>query len=143
MAITGQFYNHTLDDFASGSNIPGDTYKVVLLSASYTFDATDTTYADISAAEVSGGGWTAGGYTLGSVVIETTATNAVKFDAADVSQALSGASLASVKHFAIINSTDSNRLLFLFTSDVTITWPDGTTAAINWPAAGIMVITPA
>ena len=68
MAITGQFFNHTLDDFASGSNIPGDTYKLVLVSASYTYDATDTNYTDLSANEIYGGGWTQGGYTLASVV---------------------------------------------------------------------------
>jgi hypothetical protein len=143
MATTGQLYNHTLERFFEGLNAEGDTYKVVLLNTAATFSATHTTAAQVIAtgAEVYNAayGWAQGGVALSGVSIAVHSTSGVKFDAADVSQAITG-TLDPFYKFIISNSTDDKVVAF-FTLEAPITMTAGNNLGIVWPANGIITVT--
>jgi hypothetical protein len=104
---TLQLYNHTAQRFASGANSSTDTYKAKLLSAG-TFDATNTTLAATGGTEVANGnGYTTGGATLANVAVTTVTTNDAKFDADDVTWAISGGTVTAVAA-VLYNDTDAN-----------------------------------
>jgi hypothetical protein len=104
---TLQLYNHTAQRFASGANSSTDTYKAKLLSAG-TFDATNTTLAATGGTEVANGnGYTTGGATLANVAVTTVTTNDAKFDADDVTWAISGGTVTAVAA-VLYNDTDTN-----------------------------------
>jgi hypothetical protein len=104
---TLQLYNHTAQRFASGANSSTDTYKAKLLSAG-TFDATNTTLAATGGTEVANGnGYTTGGATLANVTVTTVTTNDAKFDADDVTWAISGGTVTAVAA-VLYNDTDAN-----------------------------------
>lgn len=65
-------------------DMDNDTFKIALMAATYTPDATHSTWSDVSAYEISGTGYSAGGATL-SGVTWTRTTGTVKFDATDAS----------------------------------------------------------
>lgn len=138
MASTIQLYNHTVNKFNSGSNDVADTYKVMLLDDSAAFDATDTTIADVDTNEVYGNGWPLGGFTLTSVTIAIDDTDGSKFDAADVSQLISGGTLGPYYKIAIYNASDADALLAFITLESAITITSGNNAAIQWNTNGIV-----
>lgn len=107
MALTINLYNHTTRLFGDGSFIPDDTYKIMLCTAA-TFDATNTTLADITKTEVADdNGYTTSGQTLTGVAVTTVATNGAKFDADDVSWTATGGPITA--SFAILyNDTDTD-----------------------------------
>jgi hypothetical protein len=105
---TIQLYNHTAQLFASGACTDADTYKMELLSADASFDATDTILADVDntgSYEVDGNGWTTGGEELLDVVIETITTNDARFDASDVLVEAVGGASGPYSFFVIYNDT--------------------------------------
>ena len=143
MPTTAQLYNHTLPNFFSGANIAGKTYKVKLYENDATFDATDTTLAaaESGATEVSGNGWPAGGYTLTGVTSAVHDTNGVKFDAADVIQAISGGDLGPYRKYILYNDTEADDPpLVFFTRDADVTVEDGNSAGIIWDTDGIIAV---
>jgi len=141
MAITITLYDHTINRFNEGENLEGDTYKLMLLDTAV-FDATHTTLAEVIAdsdGEVFDNGWPEGGFTLTSVSIAVAGTNGGKFDAADVSQAISGGSLGSYSHAVIYKDTavyDPPVAFIALESAITVT--TGNNAAIEWHADGII-----
>lgn len=135
-------YNHTVARFVTGANAAADTYKVMLLSSSASFNATHTTLDQVSntgSYEVYGNGWPQGGFTLTGVTLALATTNDAAFDAADVSQAISGGALGPFSAYVIYNDTDSDNPPLAYvalTSAQTVS--DGNTAGIAWDADGIV-----
>jgi len=141
VAVTISLYNHTAAKFADGSFIPGDTYKVKLLTAA-TFDATNTTLAATGGTEVANdNGYTTGGATLGSVAVTTVTTNDAKFDAADATWTASGG-VITASYGIIYNDTDANDPPVAFIDfGGSETAGDGTDFKIIWNASGIFTWT--
>jgi hypothetical protein len=142
---TISLYNHTASRFVLGLNGVGDTYKVMLLSSSASFNATHTKLTEVSNAaayEVYGNGWTQGGVTLTGVTLALATTNDAAFDANDVAQAISGGSLGPYSAYVIYNDTDTDDPPVAY---VALTAPqtiaDGNTAGITWDADGIVKFT--
>ena len=139
---TLQLYNHTAQRFMSGANATTDTYKVMLLNATATFNAAHTTLSEVSNAnayEVFGNGWTQLGEALTSVVVSLITANDAMFDAADISKAISGGNLGPYKALVVYNDTDTNDppvvYLQLTTETTTV---DGTSVVIQWPSTGLV-----
>lgn len=140
MAVTISLYDHTAKRFADGSNIAGDTYKVLLATAA-TFNAANTTLAGITYTEVaSGSGYTTGGVTLANVAI-TQSGNDAKFDADDAVWTASGGSI--VASYAILyNSTDANSPPLAFIDfGGSQTAESGSDFKLIWNASGIVTFT--
>lgn len=142
MAVTISLYNHTVRRCADGSNAAGDTYLINIYTAA-TFDATATTKtaAESGATQVA----TANGYTqnaknLSGVTITTVTTNDAMFDAADVTWAASGGSIAGA-YAIVFNATDSNAPVAFIDFGGTQTAGDGTDFLIAWNASGIIAFT--
>jgi hypothetical protein len=77
-------FNDFLEELFKGNiDLDGDTFKAIILDNTYTPDASDHDYADVSAYELeTGSGYTAGGEALSQSVAETDGT--VTFDADDI-----------------------------------------------------------
>jgi hypothetical protein len=138
MAVTISLYNHTARRFADGSNIAGDTYRLMLCTAA-TFDAANTTLAAITKTEVANGnGYTTNGPALTGVTITTVTTNDARFDADDVTLAATGGSIEA--EFGILyNDTDTNDppVAFINFGEVK-TAAAGTDFLVVWNADGIV-----
>ena len=138
---TLQLYDHTAQRFASGANSSADIYKVKLLSAA-TFDATNTTLAATGGTEVANGnGYTTGGQTLAGVAVTTVTTNDAKFDADDVTWAVSAASITALAAI-LYNDTDTDDppVAFIdFGGSRTVN--SGSSFVLNWNADGIFTWT--
>jgi len=77
-------YNSFTEDVGKNNiDLDGDTFKIMLVTDSYTESAAHAKRSEITN-EVSGPGYTAGGNTLGSVVF-TKSGNVTTFDAANTS----------------------------------------------------------
>jgi hypothetical protein len=141
MPVSISLYNHTARLFATGANAAADTYKVKLLTAA-TFNATHTTLAATGGTETaSGTGYTTGGQALASVTVNTVTTNDAAFDAADLTWAASGGSIAAA--FGILyNDTDTDDPPLAFIDfDGTQTAGSGTDFKIVWNSSGIFTFT--
>lgn len=138
---TIQLYNHTAALFASGTCIAGDTYKVMLLNSSASFNAAHTALTTVSNAgayEVSGNGWDVGGEPLASVAIGTVTTNDAAFTAANLLVNISGGSLGPYSAYVIYNDTDANDPPLAFvTLTAAQTVADGGVAGAIWNTDGI------
>jgi hypothetical protein len=148
MPTTVQLYDHTLLRFAQGHNVNGDTYKVMLLNNDATFDATDTTLAEVAGTltngvrdhEVSGIGWDNGGEVLSNAGSVINSPAGAKFDADNLSVLITGGDLGPIYKFVLFNDTDADDPPLLFcTHSVPITVPNGNNAGVIWPSIGIIV----
>ena len=141
MAPSISLYNHTTARFASGANSPSDTYKLMLCSAA-TFNAANTTLADITKTEIaSGTGYTTGGAILTGVAVTTVTTNDAKFAANNVSITASGGSISATGAI-LYNDTDADDPPVAFLNfDGTITAADGVPFVVQWNANGIVTFT--
>ena len=113
-------YNSFRKYMADGTiDMDSDTFKIALLTSSYTPNAAHTIFGDVSGNEITGTGYTAGGATLASVTW-TYSGGTATFDAADVSW--SGATF-TCRYAVIYKSGTANAIanplvkLFDFTSD--------------------------
>lgn len=61
MAISSQFYPNAGAAIFNNEIDSGDTFKLMLLTSSYTYSNAHTVVGDVSANEISGPGYTAGG----------------------------------------------------------------------------------
>lgn len=142
---TVSLYNHTALRFLNGSNSAGDTYKVMLLSSSASFNAAHTTLTQVSNAgayEVSGNGWAAGGPSLANVAFSTVNTNGAMFDADDAQVNITGGSLGPFSSYVVYNATDADSPPVAFiTLDAAQTIATGNSVLLNWNAAGIVSFT--
>jgi len=139
---TSSLYNHTAKLIMSGTCIAGDTYKVMLLNSSASFNATHTTLAQVSnsgAYEVYGNGWTQGGLALTSVAIDTITTNDAMFDAADLLVTATGGAIGPYSAYVIYNDTDTDDPPLVYTAlTAPVTVAEGAVAGMIWPATGII-----
>lgn len=142
---TFSFYNHTAQLFQSGQIAATDTFKVVLLNSSATFDATDTTVAEVTSTgtnEVSGNGWASSGVTLSGVTITSVNTNDSMLDATDVSVAITGGDLGPFSAYVIVDTTITGSApLGHILLDSATTILENNNAVIAWNANGIIRIT--
>jgi len=140
-----QLFNHTARAMIAGEFVAADTYKIMLLNETATFNAAHTTLTQVSNAaayEVYGNGWTQGGETLASVAISTITTNDAMFDAADVIKAITTGGLAAYKALVIYDDTDANDppLCYLQLTEE-VTTPAGVSVGVFFPADGIIKAT--
>lgn len=142
MPTTARLYNHTMSRFFTGENSAGNTYRVGLMTGG-TFIPAATTLAQaiVGGTVVSGNGWPVEGVALTGVTVAVHETDGVKFDAADVSQAISGGSLGPYRQYIIYNDTDvDDPPVAYYERDSNLTIPDGAAAEIFWHANGIISV---
>jgi len=136
--MNGVYNKMKYDTLKKLIDLSGDTFKVILLDNTYSFDADHNTYADVSAKELpTAGGYTAGGVTLGSpTVTEDDANDKAVFDGADVEWT----SASFTTHYAVIyNSTVSDHLICCIDFGADKTVASGT-FKIQWNADGIITL---
>ena len=90
-------------------DLENDTIKVGLLSINHIFDATDSTWADVSANEVSGTNYSAGGNTITGKAV--TVGNTTKWNATDTT--FTNVTLTAY-HAVIYDTTNSDSLICSF-----------------------------
>ena len=78
MAVYGGFVSEMLNDW-----ITGKTIKACVMTSAFTWSATATTYADVSATELSDTGYTAGGVAVTGLTV-TVVDGLVSLDCDDV-----------------------------------------------------------
>lgn len=137
--MADMIFNSFKEGIADGTfDLDGDTLKIALFTSSYTPDATDIVFADLSN-EVSGTGYTAGGATLSSVTWNRSGGTAT-LDAADPQWTTASftARYAVVYKSGTANSlTDPLICLLDFGSDKTVT---SGTFTVSFNASGIMTL---
>ena len=81
MAVTVHNYNQFLLQLGDGTlDLDSHTFKAALMSPSFSFNATNTVWADVSSTEIAAGnGYTSGGKALTSVTY-TQSLGVVTFD---------------------------------------------------------------
>jgi hypothetical protein len=143
MPVTVNPYNKTLTRFASGQNVAGDEYKLILCTAA-TYNITHEVLGDLTYTEVANGnGYTTGGKVLESVVFNqvdtgTGSLDGCSFDADDVIWFATGAGI-SASHGILVNSTDANTPVLLFVDfGGTVTAADTQEFRITWSSNGII-----
>lgn len=147
MSASITIYNKFLEYMADGTiDLDGDTFKVALVSSTYTPSAsTHTVYADITNELSTANGYTAGGATLGTVTW-TESGGTVTFDAADASWTASGGSITA-RYAVIYDDTPSTPVakplvayVLLDTTPADVTATDGNTFTLSWNASGIFTL---
>jgi hypothetical protein len=111
-----------------------------LLSSSASFDATDTTLADVSNSNsylVSGNGWGATGEVIADWSADVYGSDGAQISATDITVEISGGDLGPFTHYLIHNSTD-DAAVALVTLDPAKTVPDGEVAHIPWAEAAVL-----
>lgn len=94
---TPKWYGKALLAVAQGSlDLDTGTFKLMLVTSSYTPDQDTHDFRDdLGANEASGGsGYTAGGFTITPTLSYDAASNEVRWDTGDISQAITGGPLA-------------------------------------------------
>lgn len=142
MATSVEEYYQAGELIAKGIDLSTGTYKVALVDSNYTFDATDTQWADASGDEISGTNYTTGGETLSGLSV-TQSTGTTKWDATDVTW--SNATLTcrrAIIYYSGSFDSKTNPLLFaiLFDdtpADVSVT---GTDFKVIWHDDGLISI---
>jgi len=140
------FYNQFAELVADGTiDLDNDTFKLALLTSSYTPNAaSDTTFSVIDANEhAAENGYSAGGEALTSVTWGQS-SGVGTFDAADVEWTASGGSITAryaVLHDSTVGGAGDLIGYFLLDStpaDVTAT--DGNTLTVQWHGDGIFTL---
>jgi hypothetical protein len=138
MAVSVEEFDHLKKMIRTDLDLDSDTFKVALVSSSYTFDSTDTQWADMSANEISGTGYTAGGETLTSVTVSAAGV----FDAADTVWSTATITMrrailyASGTFGSLTNPVMISYLLDDTPADVVVSAADFT---LVWNASGIII----
>lgn len=145
MAVTAKLYGLFLKSLANKEiDLDTDTIKVMLTTSAYVPNQDTHQYKSSVTNEVTGTGYTATGATLTSpTVTYDTATNVLKFDAADTSWAASTITARYAVIYDATPATDATRPLIGyvdFGADVSST---AAAFTITWDAAGIFTITAA
>lgn len=144
MAVTAFWYGVPIKNLLTGANtidFDSDTLKVALTTSSYTPDQDTHDFFNDVTNEITGTGYTAGGATLGSkAVTYDTASNEIRFDAADTSWTTATfTARRAVVYKDTGNAATSPLICWIdFGADVSVT---AGTFLITWAATGIAKIT--
>lgn len=143
MAVTSKWYSQAFDSaFKKKIDVSADTFKVVLVTSSYTFDQDTHNFKDDITNEITGTGYTAGGATLTSPTFNyTSGTNTFAFDGADVAWTSATFTARGAVIYDATPGTDATRPLLVFVdfgADVTVT---AGTLTLTWDSAGVASIT--
>lgn len=123
-------------------NLTSDTWKILLLSNSYTPDTSGTGHqykSDLGANEITGTGYTAGGITLASLTLTWDGTNGRWVWASTTTPQWTSATF-SAYYAAVYDSTpstDATRNLATLINFGGVKSPSAGNFTINWPATGI------
>lgn len=136
------FYNSAKKKLLDGSiDLDTDTFKAMLVTASYTPDQDAHDFRDDVTNEVSGTGYSAGGATLGSVTLaQDNTNNRAVFDAADTawaSSTITARGAVIYKSRGGASSADELLCYIDFGADKTST---NGTFTIQWDSAGIFYV---
>lgn len=134
-------YNAWLDNMVESANLSSDTFKIGLVTSTYTFSASHSTLSDITN-EVSGSGYAR--QTLGSVSSSQT-SGTYTFDFADPVFTASGGSIVARRWFIYDDTPTSpaDPLCFaglINNADADVTVTDGNTLTFNVNASGLFTI---
>lgn len=144
MAASISFYNSFREYVADGTiDLDTHTFKVMLVSSSYTFSASHTVKTDITNELSTANGYTAGGATLGSVTWAHSGGTAT-FDAADTTWTASGGSIVARRAVIYDDTAASDELVasvLLDTTPADVTVTAGNTLTLQWNASGIFTLT--
>lgn len=120
MAVTAHVYNHTLSLIA-GQTVDNDNLKVMLLTSSAAFDATDTSIDDVAGAlsgspaerdyEFYGNSWPQGGKTVANVASNTITTNDAALTGDQTSQTASGGNIGPCRFVLLYDATSMKPLV--------------------------------
>lgn len=138
MAVTASLYGGFLKSLAAKQvNLNSDTFKVMLLSNSYTPSDTHQYQSDLGGTEITGTGYTAGGATLSSVTAAYTAAIANPTSLAQTPSG-TGGTFAAGTYYWVVTAVDavgesaiSNEVTATLTgstSSVALTWTAVTNA---------------
>lgn len=152
-ATTSIYHTYTLYAGGSTNSIPqinhADTdtkFKLMFLTASYTFDNEHSVESQLTAQEATGtGGYTVGGEDIPNITYTLGASGTATFDGDNVIVTASGGDL-SARYIAVIASvaasSDRRPVMFLIDPGQVEVAGDGTTFNVNWSADGIVQIKP-
>lgn len=146
MAVTISRYNHTAK-LVMNKELNYATLKVMLLNASASFTASNTTLAQVTnsgAYQVSGNGWTAGGLTIANAAVTVVATSGAMIDGDDVSATATGGNIGPA--FAAViydDSHGSDAPLWFIDFDGSQEAGDGTDFKVAFHSSGIARVTSA
>lgn len=122
MAVTAHVYNHT-SALLAGQTIDNNNLKVMLLTSSATFDATNTSVDDVAGAlsgspaerayEFYGNGWPQGGKTVANVAANTIATNDAALTGDQMVETASGGNIGPC-HYVLLYDATSTKPLILY-----------------------------
>jgi hypothetical protein len=119
-------------------------YKVALLTATYSYNAAHTVYANLTNELTTALGYTSGGQSLASVTY-TRSGAVLPLDAADLVWTAAGGSLvastAVIYVDATINAIVKPLVAFIALDGSPVTVTDGNTLTLTWNAAGILTST--
>ena len=142
MAVTNKWYGKAFLSMANKEvDLDSDDIKVLLVTASYTFDQDTHQYLSSITNELSGGGYARVALT-GEAISYDAGTNVMKFDANDA--AFAGLTTTTARAAVVFDNTpasDATRPLLQFVdfgADVTVT---AGTLTVTWNAAGIATVT--
>lgn len=135
-------YNSAREYIGDGSiDLDTNTFKLMLVTNSYTPSASHTQKSDVTNEVANGNGYTSGGATLSSVTWAHSGTTAT-FDAADPSWTASGGNIGPFRIGVIYDDTSASDLLVAYcildSSDITVT--SGNTFTIQLNASGILTL---
>lgn len=149
MAVSAKAYANLLVHLANKRvDLDTDTFKVLLLSSSYTPDQGAHDFAnDLTGELATGSGYTNGGISLGSITATLTG-NVLKWDAADVVVTVPDGSTLTARYAVVVDTSPgtaaTNPLISYvdFGTDVIVS-PVGTSGSltIQWDANGIATFT--
>jgi len=132
-AGTFTLYNGVAAYIGDGTiDLNSDTFKIVLLTSSYTTSGSHDVYSDLTNELSTANGYTSGGATLASVTYSQT-SGVAKWDSADQVWTASGGSIVA-RYAVIYDSTASNKLigyLLLDSAPADVTATDGNTLTVG------------
>jgi hypothetical protein len=143
MAASISFYNSFKEYVADGTiDLDSHTFKVMLVTSSYTFSAAHTQKSDITNELSTANGYTAGGATLASVTWGQTGGTAT-FDAADTTWTASGGSITARRAVIYSDTATNDELvcsILLDTTPADVTATDGNPLTLAWSGSGIFTL---
>ena len=110
MAISSQFYPAAFAAMFNNDNNSGDTYKLMLLTNSYTYSDAHTVVSDVSANEISGTGYSTGGATITVSAAQSDDDSKTEFTLGNV---LFSSATFTFRKAVIYNSTSNALLMYL------------------------------